>query len=107
MQQIRAAAETYAREYADNVPPDVVPAAARGAARAEGLELQVDGATACWLASNVCLLGLRSGAMLLLQLRFEGQNARIRVGAQGALEGHAAATQHCLCCLRCCSNVQQ
>jgi hypothetical protein len=94
MQAIRAAAETYAREYADNVPPDVVPAAARGAARSDGLEVQVDGATACWLASNVCLLGLRSGAMLLLQLRFEGQHARIKVRA-GPRGGPAAWGRAC------------
>jgi hypothetical protein len=77
------------------VPPDAAPAAARDAKRAEGLEVVLDGCACCWLTSNVCLLGLRSGAMLMLQLKHEGTKMMLKVGGPQAL---ASGTGLCCAC---------
>jgi hypothetical protein len=44
-----AAATAHAKQWAANMHPEMVAAAARGAPRAPGLELEADGAVGCWL----------------------------------------------------------
>ncbi len=70
-----AAAERQARLFATNVHPEAAAAAGRTAPKAPGLELEGDAARGTWLAPNVVLLGLKSGQLVLVQLRFEGNSA--------------------------------
>lgn len=44
-----SAATSHAKQWAANVHPETVPAAARGAPKAPGLELEADGAVGCWV----------------------------------------------------------
>jgi hypothetical protein len=67
-----AAAARHARQYALNVHPEAAAAAARGAAKAPGLELEADGARGAWVAPNAMLLGLKTGQLVLVTLRFDG-----------------------------------
>lgn len=46
------AATTHAKQWAANVHPETVPAAARGAPKAPGLELEADGAVGCWVTGG-------------------------------------------------------
>lgn len=46
------AAVTHARLWAANIHPETVAAAARGAPKAPGLELEAYGAVGCWLSGE-------------------------------------------------------
>jgi hypothetical protein len=60
-----AAAVAHAKLWAANVHPDTVAAAARGAPKAPGLELETDGATGCWLSGMCALQCSMQGPLLL------------------------------------------
>jgi hypothetical protein len=45
-------ATAHARQWTVNVHPETVAAAARGAPKAPGMELEADGAVGCWLAGE-------------------------------------------------------
>lgn len=47
-----AAATAYAKQWATNVHPETVAAAAKAAPKAPGMELQADGSVGCWIASK-------------------------------------------------------
>ncbi|WIA38397.1 hypothetical protein OEZ86_001723 [Tetradesmus obliquus] len=79
------AAAAHARQWAVNVHPETVAAAAKGAPKAPGMELEADGAVGCWLAGNVALLSLKTGQLLLVALKFEGSAAsKMQVVVAGA-----------------------
>jgi hypothetical protein len=46
------AATAHAKQWAVNVHPETVAAAAKGAPKAPGMELEADGAVGCWLAGK-------------------------------------------------------
>jgi hypothetical protein len=50
-------ATAHARQWAVNVHPEMVAAAARGAPKAPGMELEADAAVGCWLAGRCFYLG--------------------------------------------------
>jgi hypothetical protein len=52
------AATNHAKQWAANVHPETVPAAARGAPKAPGLELEADGAVGCWMEGGFGTCGL-------------------------------------------------
>eukprot|EP00878_Enallax_costatus_P012110 GHUV01012643.1.p1 GENE.GHUV01012643.1~~GHUV01012643.1.p1 ORF type:complete len:1562 (+),score=569.41 GHUV01012643.1:165-4850(+) len=70
-----AAATAYAKQWATNVHPETVAAAAKAAPKAPGMELQADGAVGCWIANNIALLSLKTGQLLLVALKFEAAAA--------------------------------
>ncbi|KAI8464986.1 MAG: CPSF A subunit region-domain-containing protein [Monoraphidium minutum] len=92
-----AAAARHARRYALNVHPDAAAGAARGAARAPGLELEADGARGAWVAPNVLLLGLKTGQLVMVSLRFEGGGAAATKIAVAPAGGGPAVS--CACSL--------
>lgn len=55
---------------------DAASAAAMGAPRAEGFELDLIGCASAWLADTALLIGLATGQLVLLNLEFEGSRAR-------------------------------
>ncbi|KXZ43815.1 hypothetical protein GPECTOR_80g175 [Gonium pectorale] len=61
-----------ASEFALNVHPDCAPAAGRSAAFMADLEAVAAGAAAAWLTPTTCIMGLQSGSLLAVHLRFEG-----------------------------------
>jgi hypothetical protein len=66
------AAARHARQYALNVHPEAAAALARGAPKAPGLELEADGARGTWLGPGAMLLGLKTGQLVVVSLRFDG-----------------------------------
>ncbi|GFR46062.1 hypothetical protein Agub_g7532, partial [Astrephomene gubernaculifera] len=61
-----------AAEFALNVHPDCAPALARNAALMSDLEAVAAGVAAAWLSPTTCVLGLQSGVLLAVHLRFDG-----------------------------------
>ena len=55
---------------------EAAPAAATGAPRAEGFDLDLAGAACVWLSTSVLLISLSSGQLILLMLHFEGALVR-------------------------------
>lgn len=55
--------------------------ASQGAPRAVGVEVECDAAVGVWLAPNIALLSLKTGVLLQVQLRYQGQSVtKIQVG---------------------------
>jgi len=68
------AAARHARQYALNVHPEAAAAVARGAPKAPGLELECDGARGTWISPNAMLMGLKTGQLVVISLRFDGSS---------------------------------
>ena len=66
-------------------PIPSLPSPVQGAPRAVGVEVECDAASGAWLAPNVALLSLKTGHLLLVQLRFEGQTVS-KIQARGQRE---------------------
>ncbi|KAK9839426.1 hypothetical protein WJX81_001424 [Elliptochloris bilobata] len=74
----------HARQFATNVPPDAAPAAATGAPRAEGFDLDLIGSAGAWLTDSTLLLALQSGELAFVHLHADGGLVkRLRVSRAG------------------------
>ncbi|KAK9800221.1 hypothetical protein WJX73_000021 [Symbiochloris irregularis] len=69
-------ARRHAEKYATNMHPEAAPAAATGAPRAEGFDLDLAGTASVWLSNAALLLSLASGDLLMLMLQQEGSVVR-------------------------------
>jgi hypothetical protein len=63
-------------EGACHVLQEAAAAAATGAPRAEGFELDLVGCACTWLAHAALLIGLPTGQLVLLNIDFEGSRAK-------------------------------
>jgi hypothetical protein len=63
LEKATTAATSHAKQWAANVHPEFVPAAARGAPKAPGLELEADGAVGTWVEGERCVL-MRQGVVM-------------------------------------------
>ena len=66
-------------------PQDAAPAAASGAPRAEGFDLDLVGSAAAWLTDSTLLLALQSGQLVFVHLHADGglvKRLRVRLPAR-------------------------
>lgn len=66
------AIQNHANAFALTVHPDAVASLAKSAPYAPGIDVELDGAHVSWLTGNSCLLGVKTGELLLVQLSTQG-----------------------------------
>lgn len=78
-----ALVEVHCNDLVCFILQEAAPAAANGAPRAEGFDLDLTDCSGVWLADNSLLLGLASGQLILVNVQIEGSSAK-RLKVSGA-----------------------